>query len=161
MFNKRYFEKPLTTLNTFSRYGNILNVLSMISTELNKKTSQSCDNIYERNTSTIVQMHKDNIFRLKCPFQIFFCKWSSDMCCVFSRTCAWQIYKVLLETYVFHWLLKSFKCFDVPYYRRWMLQENCNLNSISLNIKSVYIVMNNLSTLGYSNHYSIRVYWIQ
>ena len=27
-------------------------------------------------------MHKDNIFRLKRPFQIFFCKWSSDMYCV-------------------------------------------------------------------------------
>ena len=26
-------------------------------------------------------MHKDYIFRLKNPFQIFFCKWISDMCC--------------------------------------------------------------------------------
>ena len=30
-------------------------------------------------TPTIVQKQKDNIFQQECPFQIFFCKWISDL----------------------------------------------------------------------------------
>ena len=40
--------------------------------------------IWDGDTSTIIPMHKDYIFQLKSPFQIFSCKWSSYMCCCYE-----------------------------------------------------------------------------
>ena len=40
--------------------------------------------IFDGGISTIIPMHKDYVFQLKSPFQIFFCKWSSYMCCCYE-----------------------------------------------------------------------------